>query len=244
VIFGPTAFRISGIPIRPSATAAVPVGLLTLQFGNWGLAAGLLLFASVLLHELGHAVVARRRGIETSAIHLHMLGGAAMMTDMPREPRHEIEIAAAGPAVSLALATLLGTAAWLTGGSVAGLGGRWVDLVAYAAALNLGIGLFNLVPALPMDGGRILRAAWAHRRGWLKATRASAKISRGLAVGFIALGVSIGAWSMALIGVLVFFLVKHEEHAMERRLRPVPAAPRLVWWRGPMGWVLVRASRS
>lgn len=218
----------------------LPVGLLTLQFGAWGFAAGLLLFASVLAHELGHALVARRHGVEVVSIHLHMLGGVALMNDMPREPRHEVAIAAAGPVVSFALAAAFGFGAWATGASLAGLGGRWIDLLAYIGALNLGMALFNLLPALPMDGGRILRALWAERRGWLRATRASAKISRAFAVLFVAAGLGFGAWSLALIGVLLFFLSHGEERAMTHRLRPAPALPRLAWMRGPTGWVLVR----
>ena len=104
MIVGPTFFRAFGIPIRPSLTVLVPFALLSLQFGAWGLAAGVLLFGSVLLHELGHALVARRHGVEVTSIHLHLLGGVAVMTDMPREPRHEVEIAAAGPIVSFGLA--------------------------------------------------------------------------------------------------------------------------------------------
>lgn len=250
MIVGRTLFRAFGIPIRPSVTVLVPVGLLALQFGAWGVVAGLLLFASVLLHELGHALVARRFGIDVTSIHLHLLGGVAMMVDMPREPRHEALIAAAGPAVSFALAGAFGALALATGASLPsfpGLGQSWLDLFAYAAVLNLGMALFNLIPALPMDGGRILRAAWAHRRGWLRATRASAKISRVFAALFVAAGLAMGAWSLALIGGLLFFLSGSEERAVAQRLRGQPSDPgapvgasRLVWLRRPEGWVLVR----
>lgn len=244
MIIGPTAFRAFGIPVRPSVTMAVPIGLLALQFQAWGLAAGILLFASVLAHELGHALVGRRLGVETRAIHLHLLGGAAMMNELPREPRHEVAIAAAGPAVSLALAVAFGAAAVLTGGRLAGLGGSPADLLAYIGALNLGMALFNLVPALPMDGGRILRAAWAHHRGWERATRAAAKISRGFAVLFIGVGLFTGAWSLALIGGLLLVLIKGEEQAVAQRLAPRPTSPeRWMWLRGPHGWVLVRAAQ-
>jgi Zn-dependent protease len=211
-----------------------------------------LLFGSVLLHELGHAVIARRHGIQVTSIHLHLLGGAAMMVDMPREPRQEAIIAAAGPLVSFALAAGFGLLAVVTGASwptLPGMGQAWIDLLSYAAVLNLGMALFNLVPALPMDGGRILRAVWAHHRGWLKATRASAKISRGFAVSFIGAGLAVGAWSLALIGGLLFFLVGAEERAVEQRLQPPASASaggptRLVWYRGPQGWVLVRVPSS
>ena len=254
MIVGPTLFRAFGIPIRPSATVLLPVGLLGLQFGAWGVVAGVLLFGSVLLHELGHALVARRYGIEVTSIHLHLLGGVAMMVDMPREPRHEAAIAAAGPIVSFALAAGFGLFAVVTGASLPtlpGMGQAWIDLLAYAAVLNLGMALFNLVPALPMDGGRILRAVWAHHRGWLKATRASAKISRGFAVLFIGGGLAVGAWSLALIGGLLFVLVGGEERAVAQRLQPQPStrppldgATRLAWYRGPQGWVLVRVPAS
>lgn len=237
-----TLFHAFGIPVRPSFTLLLPFTLLSLQFGAWGLVAGVLLFTSVLLHELGHALVARRFGFQTNAIHLHMLGGVAMMRDMPKVPRQEVLIAVAGPVVSLALAATFGLLALLFGSSLSGAGLRWVDLLAYAGVVNLGMAIFNLVPALPMDGGRILRAVWAHYRGWLPATRAAGKVSRGFAIVFIAVGLFYGAWSLALIGALLFFMVKGEERAAELRFQPQPTAP-LVWLRGPYGWVLVRADR-
>ncbi len=238
MISGPTAFHVFGIPVRLSVTLLVPVLLLTMQLGSWGLAASVLLFASVLLHELGHALVARRYGIPVASIHLHMLGGLAMMVDMPRRPNHEIAIAAAGPAVSLGLGVLFAIAAASTGGSLAGFGGSPADLLAYASALNFAMAAFNMIPALPMDGGRVLRAVWASWRGWERGTRAAGRISRFFAVAFVVTGIAYGAWSLALIGVVVWFLSKREERIAELRERP---RPRLqgVWVRGPMGWVLV-----
>ncbi|NJK89978.1 MAG: hypothetical protein HC923_11700 [Myxococcales bacterium] len=103
--------------------------------------------------------------------------------------------------------------------------------------MNLGMALFNLVPALPMDGGRMLRAIWAERRGWLRATRAAGRISRCFALLFIGVALVYGPWTLGLIGVFLFFLVKAEERAIQLRFAPRPSA--WSWSLGPRGWVLV-----
>src|SRR5262249_56979458 len=126
-------------------------------FVAWGGGAGVVIvclaFASVLLHELGHAVVARRLGVHVSGIELSFFGGAAKMVQLPRTANHELAIAAAGPAVSLIL-----------GGAGIGLGALLhLPVVAMIGWINLVIAGFNLIPALPMDGGRILRALLTRR---------------------------------------------------------------------------------
>ena len=135
----------------------------------------LLTFVMVLLHELGHVVMAQRLNIPILSIDVHFFGGAARMAAPPRTPRDEILVAAAGPAASfcLAVVSLLLFLAIRT------------DLLFYLMAVNLALGGFNLLPALPMDGGRILRAALTRRMGHLPATRLTVHIARGLA-GLIA----------------------------------------------------------
>ncbi len=162
--------------------------LLRLRF-LLGLLAALGLFGSVLLHELGHALMARAFGVRTREITLWLLGGVAQLERIPREPAKEAAIAIAGPLVSFALSgvfTLLKTGEGALG-----------FLLTYLALVNLFLGLFNLLPALPLDGGRILRAFLATRLPYLEATRRAVGVSRGLAL------------ALGLFGLLAFnpFLV-------------------------------------
>src|SRR5688572_22296131 len=138
-----------GFPVEINFSFLLLLGAVFIWMGGVaGLIVVALAFGSVLLHELGHAVVARQLGVRVAGIELHFFGGAAKMIELPRTASHEVAIAAAGPAVSLVLAGLgLGLGA-LTG----------VGLITMIGWINLAIGLFNLIPALPMDGGRILRA--------------------------------------------------------------------------------------
>lgn len=153
-------------------------------------------FAIVVLHELGHALAARRYGIATRDITLLPIGGVARLDRMPREPRQELVIALAGPAVNFALAAVLYLALVATGGvsSVAeaasfdaGFFGR--ALPARLIGVNLWLGTFNLIPAFPMDGGRVLRAALAMRSGnYTRATEQAARIGRAFALLFGVVG--------------------------------------------------------
>ncbi len=189
--------RILRFPVRVNLSFLLLLGLVILWMGGvTGVVMVSVAFASVLLHELGHAVVARRLGVRIKEIELHFFGGAAKMLDMPRCPRDEIKIAAAGPAVSLALAAVLYAGATLTG---------W-DGLFWPAIVNLGIAVFNLLPALPMDGGRILRAALSGRMGHLPATELSVKISRVLAVALGLVGLFSGHIQLAALAVLLWFM--------------------------------------
>jgi Zn-dependent protease len=175
--------------------------------GLAGVTTVLLAFASVLLHELGHAVVARRLGVGVSAIELHFFGGAARMTSVPRTARDEIAIAAAGPAVSLALAAL--------GFGLAAL----VDLPVFAlvGAINLGLAIFNLIPAFPSDGGRILRAVLARRKGLIAATETAVKVGRVVLIAIAILAVANGAFQVALIAGVLWMMGTAERMAVRLR---------------------------
>lgn len=201
---------IRGIPIRLHFTLLVTALVLVVQFGWLGIPAGFLLFGSLLLHELGHALTAQRYGIPIVAIDLHLLGGMALMKHPPRTPKEEMVIAAAGPAVSFVLGLVFFALTVLTGASLT-MAPTAVDLIAYAAVVNVMMALFNLLPALPMDGGRIFRAGLALKFGALQATNIAAWVSRGFAVMFIGVGLFIQAWSLMLIGVLLFVLVANEQ---------------------------------
>jgi Zn-dependent protease len=192
-------FRLLGIPLYLDLSFLVVLPLLALLIagnlplylrlfglpqeegllqGPWPFLLGLLaatgLFLSVLLHELGHALAARRYGIATRRITLWLLGGVAQLERIPQEPLKELGVAVAGPLVSFALALLF----WLLrqGEGVAGF------LTHYLALVNLTLGLFNLLPALPLDGGRVFRALLALRKPYLQATRQALALSQAVAL--------------------------------------------------------------
>lgn len=206
---------IRGIPIQLHITLLAMVALLVVQFGfALGLAAGFILFGSVLLHELGHALVAQRYGIRIASIVLHLLGGMALMTRPPERPRQEIAIAAAGPIVSFIIGmTLLGVCV-VFGWMPANLSFRSTigveHLLAFGAAVNLAMATFNLVPALPMDGGRIFRAVLAERMGAFSATKVAAWVSRAFGVVFIATGLFTWQFAPVIIGAMLFLMVANE----------------------------------
>jgi Zn-dependent protease len=157
-------------------------------------------FGSVLLHELGHAVVARRLGVPMLGIDLHVFGGAAKMAGMPKTARDEILIAAAGPAVSLALSLLGGLLYAVTG----------LSLFYYLAWTNGLLGVFNLLPALPMDGGRIFRAAVSHKLGRVRATELAVKVSHYLAIAIGIFGLVWGNLWLAALAVMLYFMGSSE----------------------------------
>lgn len=175
--------RVIGIPIYVHFSWLIVFGLIAwtlstayfpaLQPGlsassHWakGLVASLLFFVSILLHELGHAVVARRHGLRTHSITLFVFGGVARLERDPEDGRTELRMAVAGPLVSLALAGLFYVLAVLPFVSPA-----FEAVASYLALVNLMLAVFNLVPAFPMDGGRLLRGALWGPLGKARATR-------------------------------------------------------------------------
>ena len=194
-----TAF---GFPVEVNLSFLLLLGFVLLAFG--GLAGVVLIclaFGSVLLHELGHAIVARRLGVDVSGIELSFFGGAAKMVRLPKTANHELAIAAAGPAVSLALGGLgLGLAALTHVGLFAWLG--WTNLV---------IAGFNLIPALPMDGGRILRALLTRKMDFVRATDVAVKVARGVAIAFVVAGLAWGAYQLVILAPLLWFMSTREQ---------------------------------
>lgn len=188
-------FNALGFPISAHWSLLLAIGLMGYSYGGLaGVLLGVLVFASVLAHELGHSVVARGRQVRILGIELHLFGGVAQMVDPPRSPRDEIAIAIAGPAVSLTLGFTLSGVAWLFPSAP-----LWI---AWIAGVNFMMGVFNLVPALPMDGGRVLRAWLASRKGLSEGTRAAVKTSRVIAVIFGVLGLLFNPWLIALAFLL------------------------------------------
>ena len=194
---------------------AVAQGLLTRhpQHALATVALILLVFGCVLLHELGHALAARRYGIRTRDIILLPIGGIARLERMPDKPAQEIVVAFAGPAVNVVIAALV----WLLLGGVADratlrpLGGGLLESL---LAVNILMVAFNLIPAFPMDGGRVLRALLAFKFTYVKATRIAAMVGQGFALIFGVIGFF---YIPTLMFVALFvFLAAGEEHALVR----------------------------
>jgi len=176
---------------------------------NWimAVATSLLFFGSVLLHELGHALVARSQGTPVRDITLFLFGGVSNIADEPRTARDELIMALAGPSVSLVLAGLLGLVHLLLGQ----VGQPAAALTLFLAGLNLSLGLFNLIPGFPLDGGRVLRAIlWGARKDLAWATRWASMVGQVVAYLFILSGIVrafLGDWVsglwMAFVGLFL-----------------------------------------
>jgi Zn-dependent protease len=199
-----TIARVGGIPIRVDPTWLIAFLVVTWSLGQglfpaehpgwspatyWvaGATGALLLFGSVLVHELSHAAVARRIGLSVGGITLFVFGGVATVDEEATRPRDELLMAAAGPATSL----LLAGAAWLAAGLAAPLHEPSAAVLGYVALANASLALFNLLPGFPLDGGRVLRAAlWARGRDRRGATRTAGRLGEAMAVMLIILGVA------------------------------------------------------
>ncbi len=187
--------------------------------GAWrGMALVGIIFGSVIVHELAHALVALRAGVGVRSIVLLPIGGVTLMDDESRrvpDPRRDIRIALAGPFVNLVLAVFFGTATLLFLPGVELFGRPFVhssNLVRSLVWANLFLGAFNLLPAYPMDGGRVLRAWLSERMDYLRATRRAVTVGQMFALGFILIGSIWSAWLM-LIGVFLFFGAKLEDRS-------------------------------
>lgn len=197
--------KLWGIPIRIDLSFLFLMAIYVVTRGLSGVVLLLLTFASVLVHELGHALVARRYKVPILGIDLHFFGGTAKMARMPSSSREELFIAAAGPAVSFAIALL---------GFLLYLPTRFSGFL-HLAAINLALGVFNLVPALPMDGGRIFRALLAPRLGRLRATVIAVRVARVVAVGLALLGLYWFNFFLFLLAILLWSMGSAELRAAQ-----------------------------
>lgn len=155
----------------------------------------ILMFGIVVLHELGHAFAASRYGIRASRILLLPIGGMAEFDSIPREPRREILIALAGPAVNFLLAGLIALLfGWSNSPTDASTPTSWAEIPDTLLAVNLIMGVFNLLPAFPMDGGRVLRALFGLKLDYLAATRLAARSGQVLA---LSLATAIATYELA-----------------------------------------------
>jgi Zn-dependent protease len=196
-------FKVLGIPIGVDlswlvvatlvswslATSYFPVvveGLAQSWYWAMGISGALGLFTSVILHELGHSVVAQRYGVEIRGITLFLFGGVAELASEPPSPRAELWVAIAGPITS----AVLSLAFFGIGAVAAGMPQPLLAVIGYLAFINMMLVLFNLVPAMPLDGGRILRAIlWARSGNLRRATRISSQIGGLFGMVLIGLGV-------------------------------------------------------
>jgi len=186
---------VANIPIYVHATFLLIIGWVALS--HWlrgqsveatlvGIVFVLSLFACVVLHELGHALMARRYNIRTRDITLLPIGGVARLERMPDEPRQELWVAIAGPAVNVGIAALLFVWLYATGTMqpIEDLGVAEGSFVERLMVVNIFLVLFNLLPAFPMDGGRIVRALLATRLDYTRATQMAATLGQAMALVF------------------------------------------------------------
>ncbi len=155
-----------------------------------GFAMALLLFTSVLLHELGHSLVAKKQGINVNSITLFLFGGIAAIDDEPKTPGQMFQVAVAGPLVSFSLFVLVGAIALFAPLSSQSLFGQVATVILVRiASLNLTLTLFNLIPGLPLDGGQMLKAwIWKRSSSYVKGSQAAAKTGKWIGWGIIGLG--------------------------------------------------------
>jgi Zn-dependent protease len=203
---------VAGIDLRIHATFLVLLAWIAIAHGvsgDWrtaveGVALVLCTFGVIVIHELSHALVARGFGIPTHDITLLPIGGVSTLERMPDKPVEELLVAVVGPLTNFAIAAALFLALFISGSPIfpedfAVIGGPFFAKLAW---INVSLGLFNLLPAFPMDGGRVLRAALATRLGRLRATTVAARVGQGsaLLLGFL------GLWVSPLMLLIAFFV--------------------------------------
>ena len=187
----------------------------------------ILLFACVLAHEFGHIFMARRFGVSTPDVTLLPIGGVARLERIPEKPVEELLIALAGPAVNVVIALVLITFANadLHTQSLAAMESTRISMVDRLAAVNLFLAVFNMIPAFPMDGGRVLRALLAIRLGHVRATEIAAAIGQFVAFGLGFLGL-FGNPLLIFIAIFVYLAASSEAQlvAMRAMSRDVPVS--------------------
>jgi stage IV sporulation protein FB len=227
-------FSVRGIDIRLHITFPLILLWAALQFGVaggslssalFGVIAVSLLFVLVTLHELGHSVAAQHYGVPVRQIVLSPIGGVAQLRQIPDKPVEELVIAIAGPAVNLAAAVLMailipvlgiGTADF-TAALSGGAGLTATAVFAFVFAYNIFLAVFNLIPAFPLDGGRIFRALLAMKLEYVQATNIAAAVGRGTAVLFGIYGLFTGGIFLMLIAFFIFSAAGQEARMVRQR---------------------------
>jgi stage IV sporulation protein FB len=215
--------RVFGVQVKLHPVFLALVALWSLRaYVEAGLASGLhalvqilMLFSFVLLHELGHSLMAKRLGVEVYDIVLWPLGGMARVGAMPERGRPELLIALAGPAVNLAICAVI----WPFASAPSWHLVAAPSLLDFSLMANLVMGTFNLIPAFPMDGGRVVRALLAQRMSHLAATRIAVWLGRVVAVGAAVAALIWLQGSLLVLLIAVFVLVagRQEEKLAEQR---------------------------
>jgi Zn-dependent protease/predicted transcriptional regulator len=199
IIFGLVLFALSA-GYLPRAFPGQP----TQTYWVAGLFATLLFFTSVMLHELAHSLVAIRHGIDIPEITLFIFGGVSRLSQEPTDPKTEFKIAVVGPLTSFALAAAFGALRAALGGFEPSL---IVVVIGYLAWINLALGIFNLIPGFPLDGGRLLRAfLWWKTGSLTQATKVAADFGKGFAVAIMILG-GLQIFAGALVNGLWFIFI-------------------------------------
>lgn len=228
---------VAGVPIRVHWSFSLL--LLLVAYDNSGLPSARLwwtllwvvaLFASVTIHELAHCAVARRRGLSVKSIILLPIGGVSQIASLGASPRTERDVAIAGPLASAGLGLACGLLALAVGAQLwppVLLTGSWFSRLAW---LNLLLAGFNLLPALPMDGGRVLRAVLAQRGNAARATSIAASVAQVVGAGMIAFGV-VADWWLLVIGafVMVGAQAERQQGTLARVLTGVKVGHVMTW---------------
>jgi len=193
-------------------------------------AISLIFFLSILLHEMSHSLLARRYGIPVSSITLFVFGGVSNLAKEPDNARQEFWIAIVGPLTSLAMALLFTAGYFVLSPLEEGAGGVSANL----AVINFAIGIFNLVPGFPLDGGRVLRSVfWAQKRNLLAATRIASNVGQAVAYGIMAIGVASFFFVDVITGIWFFLIgnflrsasiASYEQLFLDTVLKGIPAS--------------------
>ena len=166
-------------------------GLGVMTYWAIGIVSAMILFASVLIHELSHSYIAKKNGLPIGRITLFFFGGVSEMTEEPKDAGLEVRMAAAGPLMSFLIAGVLGALWYLTGLVKAPV--AVTATLGYGGLINAVLGIFNLLPAFPLDGGRVFRGSiWKHSKNLISATRTATRVSEGISLlmmlgGFVAI---------------------------------------------------------
>jgi Zn-dependent protease/CBS domain-containing protein len=178
--------------------------------------AAILLFVSILLHELAHSYLAKSYGVKIEGITLFLFGGVSAMEEMPRKPGQEAKMAFAGPLTSL----IIGTFCLLIYKYLISFNPTFLQNPAYLilwilGSMNLVLGIFNLLPAFPMDGGRVLRSFYAMRMSYVKATQSAASVGKFFAILLAIFGIIVGNLWFPLIALFIYVGASEEEKSTQ-----------------------------
>ncbi len=220
-IFGiPIELHISFLLLMVLIYAAAFIGFISLYFAFLLT----LLFVTVVIHELSHSYVAKRYGVGIERIVLFPIGGVSAMEEIPKDPNKELKIALAGPltniiiaVICLLLVLILGYSEFITLTSIFLLNTGETSLALFLInffGVNLVLGVFNLLPAFPMDGGRVLRAYLARNRDYLDATKTAAKVGKQFAILMAIAGVVLLNFILILIAVFIYLGADQEYQAI------------------------------